>query len=104
MFRKLIQYLFNVDAAPWTEGGSVRFEWMNLPRHDWALVLLVLVCAAGAGIVYLYRREGKMLSVGARVGLAGLRIVALLGVLAMLLEPALVFVKREMIPSRLLVL
>jgi hypothetical protein len=104
MFRKLIQWLFNVDAAPWTEGGSIRFEWMNLPRNDWALLLLVGVVVAAGGILWLYRREGRTLPAKVRVGLGALRMMAVLGVLAMLLEPALVFVKREMIPSRLLIL
>jgi hypothetical protein len=104
MWQKAIRYLFNVDPAPWTNGGSIRLDWLNLPEHGYALLVLVAAVLAGAGIVYLYKREGKSLSVGVRVGLASLRFAALLGVLAMLFEPAIVFSKREMLPSRLLVL
>ena len=45
-----------------------------------------------------------MLSRGKRITLASLRFLTMAGVLAMLLEPAIIFTKREMIPSRLLVL
>ena len=45
-----------------------------------------------------------MLSRFARLTLASLRFLTLAGVLAMLLEPAIIFTKRETIPSRLLVL
>ena len=62
-----------------------------------------MVAVAG-GILYLYRREGRMISRKARLTLAALRFLTLGGVLAMLLEPAIIFVNRETIPSRLLVL
>jgi lipocalin len=55
-------------------------------------------------VLYLYRREGKNLSRPVRFGLASLRLLALAGVLGMLLEPAIVFVKKEMNPSRVVVL
>lgn len=104
MFRRLVQWFFNVDPAPWTQGGKMRFEWLHSPRHDYALLVLAGVVAAALGILYLYRRDGKNLSRPVRMGLASLRFLALLGVLVMLLEPAIVFVKQEMIPSHLLVL
>src|ERR1700743_1208710 len=100
----LIKYFFNVDPAPWTHGGSMRLDWLNLPQHGYALAVIVAALLAAAGILYLYKREGKTLSLPVRTTLASLRFLALLGVLAMLLEPAIVFVKREMMPSRLLVL
>jgi len=104
MSSKLIQYLFNIEPASWSEGGEARFDWLNLPRHGSALLLLAAVAAAGLGILYLYRRDGRTISRWARLHLASWRFLALAGVLAMLLEPAITFVKREMIPSRLLIL
>ena len=104
MPESFLKYLLNVEPAPWTEGGEMRLGWLNLPQHDSALYLLLGVVAAAAAILYLYRREGRMLSRFARLGLAGLRFLTLAGVLAMLLEPAIIFTKREMIPSRLLIL
>ena len=100
----LLRYLLNVEPAPWTEGGEMRLGWLNLPQHEAALALFLGVIAAAAVILYLYRREGKMLSRMARLTLASLRFLTLAGVLAMLLEPAIIFTKRETIPSRLLVL
>lgn len=104
MLLKILQFLFGVDPAPWAEGGQMHFEWLNFPRHDEALLLLVGVLVGAAVVGYLYRRDGKNLSRLTRLVLGSLRCLVLLGVLAMLLEPAIVFVKREMIPSRLLVL
>ena len=48
--------------------------------------------------------KGECCHVWKRVSLVALRLLTLAGVLAMLLEPAIIFTKREMIPSRLLVL
>ena len=104
MSESFLKYLLNVEPAPWTEGGEMRLGWLNLPQHDAALLLLAGVLAAAAAILYLYRREGKMLSRLARLTLASLRFLTLAGVLVMLLEPAIIFTKRETIPSRLLVL
>ncbi|HEV2972204.1 MAG TPA: hypothetical protein VGY55_19680 [Pirellulales bacterium] len=104
MSESLLRYLLNVEPAPWTEGGEMRLGWLNLPQHDFALLLLLGIVAAAAAILYLYHREGRMLSRFARLSLAALRFLTLAGVLAMLLEPAIIFTKRETIPSRLLVL
>jgi hypothetical protein len=67
-------------------------------------LLLVMAGLVVAGVLYLYRREGKSLRRPVRLGLASLRLLALAGVLGMLLEPAIVFVKKEMNPSRIVVL
>src|SRR5207248_4178748 len=63
-----------------------------------------LAAAATWGVMYLYRREGRNLSLTTRVGLGALRMIVLLGVLAMLLEPILVISKKEFVPSNLVVL
>ena len=104
MSQTVLRYLLNVEPAPWTQGGDVRLGWLNLPQHDYALFLLLGVVAAILAVHWLYRREGRMLPRWKRVVLVALRLLTLGGVLAMLLEPAIIFTKREMIPSRLLVL
>ena len=104
MLQRLFQRLLGIDPGPWTEGGGWRVEWLALPRRDWALLLAAGVAVAVWGVMYLYRREGRNLSVPVRVMLGTLRLVVLAGVLAMLLEPVIVFTKEEWVPSNLLVL
>lgn len=100
----VLRYLLNVEPAPWTEGGEMRLGWLSVPQHEAALALVLGVVAAAAVIHWLYRREGKMLTRFARLALAAMRFLVLAGVLVMLLEPAIIFTKRETVPSRLLVL
>src|SRR5436190_1786087 len=101
---KLLQILLGIKPAPWSAGSSWRIDWLALPKHDKLLILLAGVALATWGVLWLYRREGRSLSIGVRWSLAGLRMVVLLGILAMLLEPAIVFSKQEFVPSNLLVL
>src|SRR3954465_3475727 len=102
--RKLIEILLGIDPAPWAEGGSWHVQFLSMPKHGWAVVLLAALPLAAWGVLYLYRREGRSLSLPVRVMLGTLRMIVLLGVLAMLLEPVLVFTKQEFVPSNLLVL
>jgi hypothetical protein len=101
---RLLQILFGVKPAPWTQGGDWRLEWLALPKHEWMLLLLLAVLAGTWGVLWLYKREGRNLSLPVRVGLTSLRMIVLLGIVAMLVEPVLVFSKKEMVPSNLLVL
>jgi hypothetical protein len=102
--RRLIHILLGVDPAPWAEGGSWRLEWLAWPRGDWALAALLFIIAATWGVLWLYRREGRNLALPVRVMLATLRMVAMLGIVVMLLEPVIVFTRKEWVPSNLLVL
>jgi hypothetical protein len=102
--RHVLEKLFGIQAAPWAQGGSWRVEWSAMPRHDAALLLIVSILAAAGGVLYLYRREGRNLSLPIRVVFTTLRMIVLLGVLAMLLEPVMVFSRQEWIRSNLLVL
>ena len=78
---------------------QVRFE------QPWPQAVCVfLVLGSAALIVWLYRREGRGLSLPIRVMFVVLRMVAILGVVVMLLEPVVVFEKSEFVPSTLLVL
>jgi Protein of unknown function (DUF1194) len=104
MFYRLIEILFGIKPAPWTQGGSWRLEWLSLPHHDRMLMLLVCIGVAIWGVSHLYKREGRSLNLPTRLGLTALRMIVLFGVLAMLLEPVMVFSKQEMVPSNLLVL
>ena len=81
-----------------------RLEFQSLPQGGWAFLTFAAFFVAFFGALWLYRREGKMLTRFARLALATMRFLVLAGVLVMLLEPAIIFTKRETIPSRLLVL
>src|SRR3954469_3115770 len=102
--RRLLEILLGIDPAPWAEGGSWHVQFLSLPRHGWAVLLLAAVPLAAWGVMLLYRREGRTLSLPVRVMLGTLRMIVLLGILAMLLEPVLVFQKQEFVPSSLIVL
>ena len=102
--KKLLDFLLGIRPAPWAQDGERRLEWLSWPRHDLALLMLLGIAAAAAGVWWLYRREGRELKAPIRGFLVALRLVVLLGVLAMLLEPAVVIRKTEFTPSNLLVL
>jgi hypothetical protein len=102
--RKLVQWLFGIKPAPWTEGGGWRLEWLSMPKHDLALLVIVAIALAMWGVLWLYRKEGRNLTRPIRLMMGGLRMLVLLGVLAMLLEPVVVFSKTEYVQSNVLVL
>jgi hypothetical protein len=103
--RNVLEHLLGIDHAPWGEGGADwHVQFLSFPRHGGAVLLLAAVAFAAWGVLYLYRRENRNLSLPIRVMLATLRMVVLLGVVSMLLEPVLVFTKQEFVPSNLLVL
>src|SRR5215213_3325131 len=102
--RRFFEILLGIDRAPWAEGGDWHVQFLSFPKHGGAVLLLAAIPLAAWGVLYLYRREGRNLPLPIRVMLATLRMVVLVGVLAMLLEPVLVFTKQEFVPSNLLVL
>jgi hypothetical protein len=102
--QRFLEILLGLDPAAWTAGGEWRLEWLALPRHDAALIAIVAAVLGGWLILWLYRREGRGLAWGHRLGLATLRGLALLGVVVMLLEPGIVFRTTEWVPSNLIVL
>ena len=102
--RKLLELLLGIDPAPWADGGDWHVRFLAFPKGGAALALLVALPLAAWGVLYLYRREGRSLALPVRVMLGTLRMIVLVGVLAMLLEPVLVFTKQEFVPSNLLVL
>ena len=88
---KVLQILLGIKPAPWAQGSSWRVDLLALPKHDKLLLLLAGIVFATWGVLWLYRREGRSLSLPVRWSLAALRMVLLFGTLAMLLEPAIVF-------------
>lgn len=86
------------DDARWSLGVNA---W---PEGPWAVAVIVGACAAVAGIWYLYRAEGRDVSLVGRLLLASLRLGILALVVVMLLELVLVQTITEHLPSRLLVL
>ncbi len=101
---QVIEKLLNVRPSSWTQGGRWHLDWLSLPRHDAGLLGAIGVAAAVLLIWYLYRREGRSLHLLTRASLAFLRLIVIGGVVAMLLEPVLVFNKTEYVPSNLIVL
>ncbi len=100
----LLQFMFNVHRAAWAEGGQWRLQWLSMPHSDLALVVCGLVAVGAWVVTFIYRREAKSLHLLSRWSLIGLRLLVLLGVLAMLLEPVLVFSKTDYVASNLIVL
>src|SRR5205814_6128824 len=101
---RLLQILLGIKPAPWAAGSRRSLDWLALPKHDRLLMLIAAIAFAIWGVLWLYRREGRSLSLPIRWSLATLRMVLLLGILAMLLQPVIVFSKQEFVPSNLLVL
>jgi hypothetical protein len=95
---------FGLDAPDWTAGGNWTLEWLALPKGDRALLLLTAALGVAVGIWFLYRIEGRLISVRWRAALSVLRVAALLVATAMLLEPVIVLSKEEQVPSHLIVL
>lgn len=102
--RRLFEILLGVEPAPWADGGDWHVRFLAFPTGGAALALLLALPLAAWGVLYLYRREGRSLALPVRVMLGTLRMIVLLGVVAILLEPVLVFTKQEFVPSNLLVL
>jgi hypothetical protein len=101
---RLFQLMLNIRPSSWTQGGQWRLEWLAMPRHDLALLLVAGAAIAAWMVWFVYRRDGKSLHPLSRWSLIGLRLLVLAGVLVMLLEPVLVFSKTDHVPSNLIIL
>src|SRR3954465_15805254 len=98
---QLLDHLLGIKPSQWAAGGSRHLEWLEMPKHDKLFVLILAAAFATYGVYWLYRREGRGLSRPIRVMFVVLRMVAILGVVVMLLEPVVVFEKSEFVPSTL---
>jgi hypothetical protein len=84
-------------------GGDSRLEFAALPRGTAVVVLVVGTVLLLALLWRLYRWERRELSAGKRALLVGLRILTLLAAAIMLVEPVLVSIRRETVPSHLMI-
>ena len=96
------QAVLGIERSPGAVSGSdSRLEFTALPQGPTALVLVL----AAIGLLFLlwtlYRREGRELSRPKRSLLVGLRVLTLLALAAMLLEPVMISTVRETVRSHL---
>jgi hypothetical protein len=84
--------------------GDWHFEFQSLPQGATGLAVVALFVAALAGVFWLYRLEGRQLSLGRRLTFVALRGLIIAGAAIMLLDPVLVIDRHEKVPSHLLVL
>ena len=99
-----LRWFFGLGARAQAEAAEWRLEFQSLPSGPWLFLAAVAFLFAAWGGAWLYRREGRELSTRLRWALAGIRLLALVGVAAMLFELVAVQVWKEKIPSQLLVL
>jgi hypothetical protein len=85
-------------------GDELQFEFANFPTGGLGMLVLMGCALALLGVVFVYRRDGKNLTTPQRVVLASLRSLAVLAVIALLLEPNLVTVKRQTRPGHTILL
>ncbi|MEZ5989452.1 MAG: hypothetical protein R3F30_10070 [Planctomycetota bacterium] len=84
-------------------GESLRFEFLSGPSGG-ALAFIVGALAVLAGIILIYRRDARRLGLGRRMTLATLRVLALVSVFLVLLEPNLTKVRKVTRPGEVLML
>ena len=85
-------------------GAELQFEFANFPSGGLGMLVLMSCALAVLGVAFVYRRDGKNLTRGQRLVLGSLRAVAVLAVIALLLEPNLVTVKRDVRPGHTILL
>ena len=100
---RIYESLLGIDRSPGASsaGRSTRLEFSSVPAGLTALVIFALAAAILLLFWRLYRRERPELSWRKRAVLVGLRVVVLLAIAAMLVEPVWVSSFRETIPSHL---
>jgi hypothetical protein len=85
-------------------GAELQFEFARFPSGGLGMLVLIGCALAVLGVVLIYRRDGHKLSPAQRLVLAALRILAVVAVIALLLEPNVVAVKRETRPGHTILL
>ncbi len=90
-----------IDPEPGTE---LQLELANFPTGGFGMLVLVGALLLALLVVFVYRRDGRNLTLAQRIVLASLRTIAVLAVVLLLLEPNLVTVKRETRPGHTILL
>lgn len=85
-------------------GTDLQLEFASFPSGGLGLLVLLGCALAVLFVAFLYRRDGKQLTTPQRLVLGTLRAVAVLAVVALLLEPNLVTVRRETRPGHTILL
>src|SRR3954453_10603107 len=100
---RFLQIFLGIErSSPGVEtGGDSRLDFAALPRGAGAIAMILAAVLVVAVLVWLYRWEGRNLSRSKRALLVGLRVLTLVAVAIMLLEPVLVSTRRETVPSQL---
>jgi hypothetical protein len=100
---RLWELLLGIERSPGTiVGDETRLEFAALPRGTGAAAAILVAILLLALFWRLYVWERRELSRGKRALLVGMRALTLLAVSAMLAEPVLVSIRRETVPSHLL--
>ncbi|MBL9079266.1 MAG: VWA domain-containing protein [Planctomycetes bacterium] len=101
---RLLQWLASWKGIALEPGAELRFELGNFPGGGLGMLVLIGCALAILFVALLYRRDGKNLTRPQRIVLATLRALAVLAVIALLLEPNLVTVRRETRPGHTILL
>ncbi|MGO9466128.1 MAG: VWA domain-containing protein [Isosphaeraceae bacterium] len=100
---RFFELLLGIERSPGTiVGDETRLEFAALPRGTGAALAILGAILLLALFWRLYVWERRELKRGKRLLLVGLRALTLLAVAAMLAEPVLVSIRRETVPSHLL--
>ncbi len=102
--QELLKWLASLGGMEVEEGATLQLELASFPSGGLALLILVAMVAVCFVVVAIYRRDAHRLSRGRRISLASLRILALLAVSLVALEPTLVTVKEEKHPGHSILL
>lgn len=101
---ELLQWLARWRGIELEPGSELKFELANFPTGGFGMLVLLGCAATLIAVGFVYRRDGHHLTTGQRCLLGGLRALAVLAAIGLLLEPNLVTVKRETRPGHTLLL
>lgn len=101
---ELLRWLARWRGIEPEPGTELQFELANFPTGGLGMLVLMGCALVVLLVAFVYRRDGRNLSLGQRIVLASLRAIAVLAVVMLLLEPVLVTVKRETRPGHTILL
>lgn len=102
--QELLRWLASWRGIELEPGTELQLELAAFPSGGLGLLVLLAGAAVVLLVAFFYRRDGKTLTGGERSVLAVLRMLAVLAVMLLLLEPNLVAVKREVRPAHTILL